>query len=113
MREVAMPAAQRASVAPASVLRRLVGDDRGARAGPQRGDARAQRLQHAAADDDVIGALAERDIDGDRIGMFQRRGHRAAPIDGGWLAARRKAARAARRCIRRRSFRAARRATRS
>ena len=42
-----------------------VGDDRGAHAGPQRGDARAERGQHAAADDDVIGAVAERDIDRD------------------------------------------------
>ena len=57
-----------------------VGDDGGARAGPQRGDPRAQRRQHVAADDDVIGAIAERDIDGDGIGMFQRRGHGVAPI---------------------------------
>ena len=57
-----------------------VGDDGGARARPQRGDARAQRWQHVAADDDVIGAIAERDVDGDRIGMFQRRGHGVALI---------------------------------
>ncbi len=57
-----------------------VGDDGGPRAGPQRGDAPAQRPQHVAADDDVIGAIAERDIDGDRIGMFQRRGHGVTPI---------------------------------
>ena len=35
----------------------------------------AQRLQHVAADDDVIGAIAERDVDGDGVGMFERRGH--------------------------------------
>ena len=52
-----------------------VGDDGGARAGPQRGDTAAQRLQHVAADHDVIGAVAERDVDGDGIGMFQGRGH--------------------------------------
>ena len=55
-----------------------VGDDGGAHAGPQRGDARAERRQHVAADHDVIGALAERDIDRDGIGMFQRRGHHLA-----------------------------------
>ena len=58
---------------------KLVGDDGRARAGPQRRDARAQRSQHAAADDDVIGAVAERDIDRNGIGIFQRRGHRVAP----------------------------------
>src|SRR5260370_5436920 len=52
-----------------------VGDDGGAYAGPQRGDTPAQRLQHVAADHDVIGALAERDIDRDGIGMFQWSGH--------------------------------------
>ena len=55
-----------------------VGDDGGAGAGPQGGDAAAQRLQHVAADHDVIGAIAERDIDGDGIGMLQGRGHGVA-----------------------------------
>ncbi len=82
--------------------------------GRKRGDARAQRWQHVAADDDVIGALAERDIDGDRIGMFQRRGHGVAlMMPDAALAPRRTAARAGPRCIHRRSCRAARRATRS
>jgi hypothetical protein len=52
-----------------------VGDDGGARAGPQGGDTGAQRWQHIAADHDVIGTLAERDIHRDRIGMFQGGGH--------------------------------------
>ena len=56
-----------------------VGDDGGARAGPQLSDTGAQRWQHIAADDDVVGAVAERDIDRDRVGMFQRRGHRVTP----------------------------------
>src|SRR5258706_406062 len=38
------------------------------------------RQQHVAADDDVVGALAERDIDRDGVGMFQGRGHRVAPM---------------------------------
>ena len=45
----------------------LVGDDRGARARPQRRHARSELREHAAADHDVIGAVAERDIDDDRI----------------------------------------------
>ena len=55
-----------------------VGDDGGAGARPQGGDAAAQRLQHVAADHDVIGAIAERDIDGNGIGMLQGRGHGVA-----------------------------------
>ena len=55
-----------------------VGDDGGADARPQGGDAAAQRWQHVAADHDVIGAIAERDIDGDGIGMLQGRGHGVA-----------------------------------
>ena len=47
-----------------------VGDDGGARAGPQRGDPVAERWQHTAADDDVIGAIAERDVDGDGSECF-------------------------------------------
>ena len=66
---------------PAQPMRRnvFVGDDGDPRTRPQRGDAAAQRGQHAAADDDVIGALAECDVDHDGIGVFQRRGHRVAP----------------------------------
>ena len=43
-----------------------VGNDRGARARPQGGDAFAERTQHAAADDDVVGAFAQPDIDDGR-----------------------------------------------
>ena len=52
-----------------------IGDDGGPHAGPQGGDARTQRGQHVAADDDVIGAVAERDVDRDIGGMFQWRSH--------------------------------------
>ena len=66
--------------------------------GRKRGDARAQRLQHVAADDDVIGAVAERDVDGDRIGMFQWRGHGVTLIPSvGWSDAARPPHRRARR----------------
>ena len=62
---------------------RLVGDDgrRGAR--PQRGDARAQPGEEAAADRDVIGALAERHAHG----RFRRRGRKPSrrPIPGAAL----------------------------
>ena len=63
-----------------------VGDDGGAHAGAQRGDARAERGQHAAADDDVIGAVAERDVDRDIGGMFQWRSHGVTLIPSvvGW-----------------------------
>ena len=44
-----------------------IGDDRRTHAGPQARDLFAERGQHAAADDDVIGAIAERDVDVDRI----------------------------------------------
>ena len=65
------------------VLRhRAVRHDGGARAGTKRGDARAERGDQAAADDDVIGALAERDIDDGRIGAQRRRHHDAAPSAG-------------------------------
>src|SRR4051812_43095345 len=62
---------------------RAVGDDGGARAGPQCCDAPAQRLQHVAADHDVIGAVAECDVDNDGGGVLQRRGHDVAPIWSG------------------------------
>ncbi len=52
-----------------------VGDDGGAHAGPQRRDALTQRAQHVAADHDVIGAVAERDVDGNGGGVFQGRSH--------------------------------------
>ena len=94
-----------------------VGDDGGAHAGPQRGDARAQRLQHVAADDDVIGAIAERDVDGDigRNVSVAQSWRNAYPdrLSAGRTARRRRAGRAAHRYIHRRSGRAARRASRS
>ena len=52
-----------------------IGDDGGPGARPQRRDAGPQRRQHITADDDVIGAVAERDVDGDIGGMLQWRGH--------------------------------------
>src|SRR5829696_5280861 len=63
-----------------------VRDDGGAHAGAQRGDARAERGQHAAADDDVIGAITEGDVDGDIGGMFQWRSHGVTLIPSvvGW-----------------------------
>src|SRR5829696_3865279 len=63
-----------------------VGDDGGPHAGAQRGNARAERGQHAAADDDVIGAIAEGDVDRDIGGMFQWRSHGVTLIPSvvGW-----------------------------
>src|SRR2546429_931102 len=63
-----------------------VGDDGGPHAGAQRGDAGAERLQHATADDDVVGALAKRDVDRDIGGMFQWRSHGVTLIPSvvGW-----------------------------
>ena len=52
-----------------------VGDDGGPHAGAQRGDARAERRQHATANHDVIGAVAEGYVDRDIGGMFQWRRH--------------------------------------
>ena len=91
----------------------LVGDDGGAHARPQRGDARAERSQHVATDHDVVGAIAERDVDDGRVRMFQRRGHRAALMCRSRTSATPGDAHAARRCIPRRSCRAAHRARRS
>ena len=57
---------------------RLVGDERHARARPQRLDARAQARKQPAADHDVVGALGQRDLHHDRFGklaLAQRRGH--------------------------------------
>ncbi len=56
----------------------MVGDDGGTDPRPQGGDTGAQRRQYVAADHDVIGAVTERDIDNDGIGMFQGRGHGVA-----------------------------------
>src|SRR5260221_11227096 len=54
---------------------RRVGDDRHLAAGAQLGDPLAERRQEAAADRDVIGALAQRDIHGDRFAGTERHGH--------------------------------------
>ena len=59
----------------------LVGDDDGLGARPQRGDAGAERSQQAAADDDVVAARSERDIDDRRI-IANGRGHAPAPCCG-------------------------------
>ena len=59
---------------------RLVGDDRDLASRPQRCDPLAERRDQAAPDDDVVGAVAERDIDDDRIAGAQRRGHGAVPV---------------------------------
>ena len=53
----------------------LVGDDRRTRARPQRLDARPEQSEQPAADDDVVGARAERDLDGDRLAGAGLRGH--------------------------------------
>src|SRR6266702_3489816 len=55
-----------------------VGHDGRAHARTKCGDAGAQRRQHIAADDDVVGAIAERNVDGDWIGVSQWRGHGVA-----------------------------------
>jgi hypothetical protein len=53
----------------------VIGDNRRPHPRPQRGDARAERLKYTAADDDVIGAVAEGYVDGNLGGMFQWRSH--------------------------------------
>ena len=55
----------------------LVADDRQLRARAQLRDPLAERRELAAADHDVVAALAERDVDDDRIARSQRRGHDA------------------------------------
>ena len=60
----------------------LVGDDGGLGARPQRFDARAERGDQPAPDDDVVAAGAERDLDGRRIGA-KRCGHAPAFRAGG------------------------------
>ena len=59
----------------------LVGDDRDLAPGRSAAIRSPSVGEQAAADHDVVGALAERDVDRDRIAGAQRRGH-------GWLAAR-------------------------
>ena len=58
---------------------RLVGQDHGLGIRPQRLDARAERSDHAAPDDDVIGALSQRHRHHDGFvrtdGLNPRRGH--------------------------------------
>ncbi len=80
MRDVAMPACASVTSVGSSqyACDVAVGDDGRAHAGPKGCDARAERRQHVAADDDVVGAAAERDVDDHGIGMLQRRGHGAA-----------------------------------
>ena len=55
----------------------LVGDQRDTRAGAQRFDARAEAGEQPAADDDVVGALGQRDLHNGRLTGTQRRGHGA------------------------------------
>src|SRR5262249_38280089 len=54
---------------------RFIADDRGHGPGPQRDDFFPQQRQLPAANDDVVAALAERNIDDDRIAGAQRRSH--------------------------------------
>src|SRR5688572_4279777 len=53
----------------------LVGHDRGGGAGFERRNACAQPGQEPAADHDVIGTAAERDVHDHRLAGPQRRGH--------------------------------------
>src|SRR6476659_120126 len=57
----------------------FVGDDRNLRPGPQRRDLLAQQSQQAAADVNVVAALAERDVDDDRVAGTQGRRHGSWP----------------------------------
>src|SRR5580698_613089 len=63
----------------------LIADDDRFGAGAQRGDARAERSQKAAPNNDVIAARTERDVHGCRIAA-NRRGHPPLPAGaaGGW-----------------------------
>src|SRR5262245_47490972 len=60
-----------------------VGDDSRPHAGPKRREAGAERGKDVAADDNVIGAIAERHVDNGDVGLFQRRGHGAALTESG------------------------------
>src|SRR5262249_61390827 len=63
---------------------RFVGDDRSPGARTQRGNLFAQQGQLTASDDDIVAALAERDVDDDQIAGAQRRSHdRRSPSAGG------------------------------
>src|ERR1700760_2848173 len=64
-----------------------IGDDCGPDPRPQRRDTLAERGQNVAADHDVIGAIAERNVYIDEVGVFQRRGHGTAPtLSPPWVA---------------------------
>ena len=60
----------------------LVGDDGGFGTRAQRRDARTERRDQPAPDDDVVAAVAERDLDGCRI-VAKRRRHAPAFRSGG------------------------------
>src|SRR5262249_36605789 len=62
----------------------LVSHDCDLRPGPQRRDFLAEQRQQAAADVDVVAALAERDVDDDRVAATQGRRHGSwSPSAGG------------------------------
>ncbi len=66
----------------------FVADDRRLGPRPQRGDFFAQQCQLPAADDDVVAALAQRDVNDARIACAQWRGHdRRSPGAGAPAAA--------------------------
>src|SRR5947199_9023213 len=68
----------------------FVRDDRQTCAGPERGDARAERAHDVATDHDVIGPVAKADIDGGGFADAQRGGHHgeaSATFRGGGTAA--------------------------
>ena len=75
-----MPAAASARLGGLEMTRRhgLVADDRGGCAGLERRDACPEFADQSAADRDVVGARAERDVDGDGFAGAQRSSHRAA-----------------------------------
>ena len=75
-----MPAARERGLGGLEMARRhgLVGDDRGGGAGLERRDALPELGEQPAADHDVVGARAERHIDGDRFAGAQRSGHHRA-----------------------------------
>ena len=95
MRAARMPAAASAASAASRCARATVSSVTiaAARAGLERRDARAEHRQQPAADHDVIGARAERDLHGGRFRRAQRRGHHGA-ASAARLAPRRREARA-------------------